>query len=112
MQLQPPSLRPPADSSISGHISAADIYAITSREFLDRMTYNLLVDAAEDRRDAAGEFVAHADDRVDACSFDLSPQNLNLPPRFVHLPPVRFGRMRLFISMFIGRAAWRGGVSL
>ena len=31
-----------------------------------------------------------------------------LPPRFVQVAPVRFGRTRLFLSKFIGDLAWRG----
>ena len=64
----------------------------------------------------ARRFLDHADNLVDRI-VDPKIRRTIPPPRFlrdsnVFLTPVRFGRTRLFLSKFIGRAAWRGWVSL
>jgi hypothetical protein len=77
-------------------------------EFRRRIGYDALVDAAEDRREAARQFIGDANHLVDSI---LDPAAAT-SPRFVHVAPVRFGRTRLFLAKFIGRAAWRQGVNL
>ena len=78
-------------------------------EFRQRAHYDAMVDAAEDRASAA-EFLGHANRLVDTI---LGPSAREpAAPRFVRVAPVRFGRVRLFLAKFVGRAAWRNGVNL
>ena len=87
-----------------------DFHVSPTEEFRQRARYDAMVDAAEDRREAARLFLAHSNRIVDTI---LDPSaSEQTPPRFVRVAPVRFGRVRLFLAKFIGRAAWRNGVNL
>lgn len=112
MQSEITFLRAPADS-LSVRPSHESPGTITSRAFLAHA--NARVDAAKEACHGYDDVLEYLRARHPAPT--PKPASQPVPAGFkrephIFLDNVRFPRVRLFLSKFIGRGAWRQGVSL
>jgi hypothetical protein len=109
------TLRAPTETAVFPP-KTEEIAPITAREWLARA--DAYVDAAKEDcngRDDVLEYLKafHSGMAERMAQRMAADESIPLPARFkrepdIFLPNVRFGRIRLFLSKFIGDRAWRG----